>query len=331
MNSVASADVSGADVIVRADLDLAKNPDGSFESLRLQRLIPTLQDLLSRGASIRLIAHRGRPEGAVDPNLSLQEIAPLLSDALSQPVEFGGDLMTNPNPTGKAVLFENLRFHPGEEGDLADFVQALLKLGTIYVNEAFAASHRSHASIVGIPRYMPHFAGLNLLKEVTTLEGILKNPARPLVVIIGGAKIETKLPIIEYMQNVADKILVGGALLAQSVSPGEKVITASDTVGGKDIGSETIAAFKQVLEGAKTIIWNGPMGVFEDPQFASGTKAVAESMVASGAFSVIGGGDTIAALDQMGFLPRISFVSTGGGAMLEFLSGKTLPGLSALS
>ena len=151
------------------------------------------------------------------------------------------------------------------------------------------------------------------------------------MVIIGGAKIETKLPMIEYMQNIADKVLVGGAMTGQTLDTSDKVIMATDTIGGKDIGSETIAAFREALTGAKTIIWNGPVGVFEDPQFAGGTRAMAESITSSGAFSVVGGGDTIAALDQMGLLPMISFVSTGGGAMLEFLSGKILPGLAALS
>ncbi len=329
MKSVTEADVTGKIVIVRVDLDLAEKGDG-FETFRLDRGLPTLQDILTRGGELRLIAHRGRPEGKPDPALSLEPLIPLLSEKLSTEVKFGGDLAENPDPEGKVVLFENLRFHPGEEADSPDFTDQLTKLGDIYVNEAFATCHESHASIVGLPKFRPHFAGLNLTAEVANLNKVLQDPARPLVVLVGGAKIETKEPIISYMSSFADCVLVGGKLMSEGVTPSDKVVLPQDNVDGKDIGRETVAQFKEILATAKTIVWNGPMGVFEEPAYANGTTELARTVVSSSAFTVVGGGDTVTAIDELGLLDKINFVSTGGGAMLEFLAGKTLPGLAAL-
>ncbi len=329
MQPVSLADVAGKKVIVRGDLDLAQI-EGHLETFRLERMIPTLQDLISRGGQVRIIVHRGRPDGLVDPSLSTEEFVPLLSDRLGVPVSFGGDLTTNPDPSEKIVLFENLRFHTGEEANSPDFVQALVKLGEIYVNESFASSHRSHASVVSVPKYLPHFAGLNLIKEVQTLSQILQDPARPLVVIIGGAKVETKKPLIAFMGSQADEILIGGSLVNEGLQPMDKVILPLDNVEGKDIGTLSIERFKQSIASAKTIVWNGPMGMFEDPAFGNGTREIARAITSSAAFTVVGGGDSIAALGQLGLLGQVGFVSTGGGSMLEFLSGKDLPGLEAL-
>lgn len=328
MNPSSNAPVEGKKVIVRADLDLP-NGVGQVETFRLERLIPTLRDLLDRGGEVRIIAHRGRPGGVVDPALSTRDFVPLLAERLGVAVSFGGEV-GSPTFSGPVTLFENLRFNPGEEADSPEFVQSLLRLGEIYVNESFATVQDSHASIVGIPKYRPHFAGLNLLSEIENLGKILQNPARPLVVVIGGAKIETKKPLITYMQAFADKILIGGALVNEGIAPAEKLVLPVDNLEGKDIGSLTIERFKEELAAAKTIIWNGPMGIFEEAPYSSGTKAIAQAVAASSAFTVVGGGDTIVALAELGLLSRIGFVSTGGGAMLAFLAGKTLPGLEAL-
>ena len=328
MHSIAEADVNGKKVIVRADLDLAEN-NGQFETFRLQRLLPTLKSIRQQGGTIRIIAHRGRPEG-VDPNLSLAPVAALLTEQLGQEVSFGGDLLVNPNPTGEIVLFENLRFNRGEEANSTDFTDSLAQLGEIYVNESFATSHRDHASIVSLPKLLPHFAGLNLLEEIKNLSKVIESPEHPLVVIVGGIKVETKRPLLDYMQNIADYILVGSSLMKDLVATA-KIIVPSDTIGdGQDIGVATVAHFTQVISSAKMIVWNGPLGKYEDNRFAGGTKAIAQAIVATNAYSVVGGGDTIASLDEMGLISRVSFVSTGGGAMLEFLSGKKLPGIEAL-
>lgn len=329
MRSVAEAEVSGQKVIVRADLDLAEKGDG-FETFRLDRSIPTFRDILDRGGKLRLIAHRGRPNGVPDPKLSLEPLLPLVSQKLGTEVKFGGDLTENTTQDGAVILFENLRFNPGEEGNSPEFTEQLVALGQIFVNEAFDTCHRSHASVVGIPKYRPHFAGLNLIKEVATLTKIMQSPERPLVVVVGGAKIETKKPLLDFMSSFADRVLVGGKLMDEGVTPSEKVMLPTDNVDGKDIGRETITRFKEVISSAKTVVWNGPMGVFEEPAYANGTIEVARAIISGSAFSVVGGGDTVAALDELGLLEQISFVSTGGGAMLDFLAGKTLPGLEAL-
>lgn len=329
MNSVAQAHVGGQTVIVRADLDLAQR-HGQPETLRLRRLMPTLKLLLAGGARVALIGHRGRPEGRPSPNLSTKDYQPLISELLGNPVGWGGEVVAPLAVSEAVTLYENLRFNPGEEANSPDFVQALLKLGQIYVNEAFADSHRAHASIVSVPKYLPHFAGLNLVDEVAHLSRVLQTPARPLVVIIGGAKIATKKPLIEFMNNLADEILVGGALINEGITPTAKVILPVDGNQGKDIGPLTITRFQQSINSAAMIIWNGPLGMFEDPQFAVGTNTIARSVAESSAETILGGGDTIAAVDELGLLDKFSFVSTGGGAMLEFLSGRTLPGLAAL-
>lgn len=327
MNPVTEAPVNGRNVIVRADLDLAER-SGQLETFRMDRLIPTLRVLISRGANIRILAHRGRPNGIPDPALSTAQFAPLLSERLGEEVSFAEDLSTS--SSDKIILYENLRFSPGEENNSQDFVQMLLRLGEIYVNESFASSHRSHASVTSLPKYLPHFAGLNLMAEVENLTKILANPDRPLVVIVGGAKVETKRPLIDRMQVVADEILIGGSLVNEGLLPMEKVVLPLDNVEGKDIGTQTIERFKSSVEGARTIVWNGPMGIFEDPAFSAGTTAIARAVAASQAFTVVGGGETIACLNELGLLAQIKFVSTGGGAMLEFLAGKSLPGLEAL-
>lgn len=329
MKSVSDADVRGKRVIVRADLDMPTEV-GEVETFRLERLLPTLRDLISRDGYVRIIAHRGRPEGKADPALSLEEFVPIFAQKLDVEVRFGGSVTENPNSPGSVILYENLRFHPGEEANSPDFVQSLLKLGEIYVNESFATSHRTHASIVSIPRYLPHFAGINLLDEISNLNRIITEPARPLVVVIGGAKVETKRPLVEYMRSFADEILVGGSLSNEGLKPQGKVVLPVDNIDGKDIGPETVERFKKSLSQAKTIVWNGPMGVFEEHDYSQGTVAIAQAVVGSSAYTIVGGGDTIAALDQLGLLSQIKFVSTGGGAMLEFLSGKKLPGLEAL-
>lgn len=328
MNPSTAAEVSGKKVIVRADLDL---PSGTAqaETFRLERMIPTLRDLLDRGGEVRIIAHRGRPGGVADPTLSTKDFAPLLSERLGVEVSFGGNV-TEPTFSGKVTLFENLRFNPGEEANSPEFVQALLRLGELYVNESFATIHDAHASIASLPKYLPHFAGLNLMSEVENLGKIMQHPARPLIVIIGGAKIETKKPLIDYMTVFADKVLIGGALINEGIAPAEKLVLPADNLEGKDIGTLTIERFKREIAAAKTIVWNGPMGIFEEAEYSSGTKAIAQAVAASSAFTVVGGGDTIAALAELGLLERIGFVSTGGGAMLELLSGKAIPGLEAL-
>ena len=329
MQSVKEAAVSGKRVIVRCDFD---DPiiDGKLtDDTRIKSNLPTLKLLLDRNASLFLVSKLGRPQGK-DPSLSMKVVLDTISKYLDEEVTFKQDLKKE--QLGRVTLLENLRFWPEEEkGDLA-FSKKIALFGDLYVNECFATSHRNDASFIGIPKFLPGFAGLNLEKEVLELTKVLESPARPLVAIIGGAKLETKLPAIYNLAKVADKVLVGGKLMfeVERRSLPENVVVAHDDNETKDIGEKTATLFGDIIQRAAMIVWNGPMGVFEEEKYTFGTKAVAKAVVGSNAYSVVGGGDTISALNKFELLDKMSFVSTGGGAMLEFLAGKKLPGLGAL-
>lgn len=339
MRVLKEADVSGKKVILRGDLDAPlKQEAGSkkqevADDTRLKALLPTLKYLLKRKAKVLIIGHLGRPKGKSDPKLSLEPVAERLEELLGESVEFlkdiegaGGDW----SGRGVAVL-ENLRFWPGEEKNDPDSAQKLASLGDLYVNDAFAASHRKHISVVGVPRYLPAYAGLRLEEEVRELGSVLGNPARPLIFILGGAKVETKKPLVLRFAKIADKILLGGLLMfSQDLEGVPNVVFPVDAKDAYDIGPRSIKAFVEAIGEAKTIVWNGPLGKWEESKYEKGTRAIAEVLVKSGARTIVGGGDTIAALNAFGLLKKMSYVSLGGGAMLEFLAGKRLPGLVAL-
>ena len=329
MKSIEEANVSGKRVIVRCDFDVPLH-DGKIEDeSRIENVLPTLRILLEKGASLVLVSHAGRPDKP-DPSLSLKPVREILEKALNQKIDFQEKLQINPE--ARINFLENIRFWHEEEENNESFAKNLASLGQIYINESFATSHRSHASMVGIPKFLPSYAGINLLREVEELRKMLENPARPLVAIIGGAKLETKLPAIYNLAKTADKVLVGGKLMfeVKIAALPENVVVAHDDIETKDIGQNSINLFRELIDSASTIIWNGPMGVFEEDRYMKGTEEVAVSVIESKSYSVVGGGDTIAALNKLGLLDKISFVSMGGGAMLDFLAGKRLPGLEAL-
>ncbi|OGY26590.1 MAG: hypothetical protein A2Z11_00175 [Candidatus Woykebacteria bacterium RBG_16_43_9] len=330
MKSVAQAPIPGKRIIVRCDFDVPVENGKVVDASRIKNTLGTLRFLLDQEAKLVLISHIGRPKKP-DKDFSLVLVKKILEDFLEREIAFQDKLTIDRE--APINLVENLRFWPGEEENNQDFSKKLASLGDLYVNECFAASHRAHASIVGISKLLPAFAGFNLIKEIEELGKILQNPVRPLVAIIGGAKLETKLPVIYNLAKVADKVLVGGRLMFETDrrSLPENVVVAHDDVGTKDIGEGSIQIFREVIFPAKMIVWNGPMGVFEDPKYINGTRQLANSVIASGAYSVVGGGDTISALNKFGLIDKIDFVSTGGGAMLEFLAGKTLPGIEALN
>jgi len=231
----------------------------------------------------------------------------------------------------RASVLENLRFWEGEEENDPKFAQELAELGDLYVNDSFAASHRAHASIAGVPQHLPAYAGLRLAEEVKELGGVLENPERPLVFILGGAKTETKAPLVSNFAEVADSVLLGGLLMFdQSLRKITRAVFPVDAVETFDIGPETEKKFTEIVKNAKTVVWNGPMGKWEDDKYAAGTRAVAKSLAEHPGKTIVGGGDTIAALSAFGLLEKMGYVSMGGGAMLEFLAGKELPGLKAL-
>jgi len=330
MKLVKEAKISGKRIILRADLDVPLNEGKVGEDYRLRALLPTLKLILEKGADVLVIGHAGRPKGKGDPHLSLKPVAERLSRLLKKEIGFSEDIEGGRSDKG-VVMLENLRFWPGEEKNEPAFAKKLAARGGLYVNEAFAASHRAHASISGVPRILPAYAGLRLAQEVEELGGVLKNPERPLVFILGGAKTETKSPLVPPLAKIADKVLLGGRLMFdKELEEIPRVVFPVDAVGVKDIGPKSIELFTSVIKEAKTVVWNGPLGVWEDHRYERGTKAIAEELALLPGKTIVGGGDLIAALSAFGLLEKMDYPSLGGGAMLEFLAGKELPGLFAL-
>ena len=329
MKFLKDENVTEKKVIVRGDFDVPLESGQIEDATRIEKTIPTLRKLLDNKNQIFLISHVGRPAGR-DPKLSFKLILPKLEELLGEKVVFKEDF--DQSVDGRIVLFENLRFWSEEEANDLEFAKKLASFGQVYVNECFSVAHRNHASVALLPTLLTSYAGLELGKEITELQRILENPERPLVAIIGGAKLETKLPAITNLAKVADKVLVGGKLMFEignTVLP-ENVVAAVDNIDQKDIGPSSLELFKKEIEKAKMLVWNGPLGLFEETKYALGTKKIAEMVANSSAYSLVGGGDTIAALKEIGMLQKVDFVSVGGGAMLEFLEGKKLPALIAL-
>ncbi len=381
-------------VLVRADLNAPLDgPEGGdrrvSDDARIRSSVATLRHLLDAGAGVAVCSHLGRPKGQPVSDLSLAPCAARLSELLGQPVELLADC-TGPEvearvralKPGEIVMLENLRFHPEEEANDAAFADRLAAGFTKYVDDAFGAAHRAHASTDAVARRLDPCAGLLLAREVEVLGGLLDAPAAPFVAVLGGSKVSDKLPLIENLLDRADRILIGGAmcftflaalgdpvgtslhedeaaqalalrlldragkvnctlqlptdiLVADRFDAGAALqVVPSDEIPdgwmGVDIGPRTAEAYREVIMGAGTVFWNGPMGAFEIPPFADGTRAVAEAMAASPAATVAGGGDSGAALGDMGLADHLTWVSTGGGAALELMEGRMLPGVAAL-
>jgi phosphoglycerate kinase len=351
MHLLKDADVKEKRVFLRADLDVPVAGGKVDDDYRLSSVIPTIEYLLKQNAKIILAGHLGRPEG-IDESLSLEPVARWFSIKYKVAgIKYGKKGDFGGWEIGKNIfLLENLRFNAGEEKNDPEFSKQLAGLADVYVNDAFAMCHRNHASMVGITKLLPHFAGLHLEQEVEVLSGVLKNPKRPLVVIIGGKKIETKLPLVEKMHRIADYVLVGGKIAEETrilikvqhekiIGSKAALLVADLTQDNTDITQKDAENFVQIIALAKTVVWNGSMGItsseiknqkskLEDSE--KGTKMIAEGIIKSGAYSVVGGGDTVDYLNKLGILNKFSFASTGGGAMLSFLSSEKLPGLEAL-
>jgi phosphoglycerate kinase len=370
-------DLSGKRVFVRVDFNVPLKDGVIGDDARIRAALPTLEELRRRGARLLLAAHLGRPKGR-DLDLSLAPVAARLTELLGADVALAGDLDTVPD--GDVVMLENVRFEAGETKDDPELAARYAALADAYVNDAFGAAHRAHASTHAIAKLLPSAAGLLLQREVETLQGILADPRRPLVAIVGGAKVTDKIGVLEAFLGKADTILIGGAMqfpffkaqgheVAKSlceqegVEPAERVLAAAadgqlrlpvdivcgeafdastpvtdvdgvdvpDGLMGLDVGPKTAAAYAEVIKGAGTVFWNGPMGAFELAPFAAGTRAVAEAVAEAGGTTVVGGGDSAAALRQFGLEDQVTHLSTGGGASLELIEGKTLPGVEVLS
>jgi phosphoglycerate kinase len=387
--SIRDVDVQGKRVLIRVDYNVPQDEAGNItDDIRIKESTFTLDYILRREGKIILMSHLGRPKGKVADEFRLTPVAKRLSELLDRPVKklddcIGPDVekAVSEMKPGDIILLENLRFYKEEEKNDPEFAKKLARLGDIFVNDAFGTSHRAHASTEGVTHYLPSVAGFLVEKEIQYFERINRSPDKPFVLVLGGAKVSDKIPMIENMLQKVDTILIGGAmaytflkqdgvdigssLFEKDVADTAKVILEkarekgvelllpidhvvcdnidspqnikiTDGAGieqgfmGVDIGPKTIALYVEKLKKAKTIVWNGPMGVFEKAPFATGTKSMAEAIADSSAVSVVGGGDSAAAAQKFGVQDRISHISTGGGASLEYLEGKVLPGIAAL-
>lgn len=302
------------------------------DETRLENCVPTAKTLLSMGAGVVIIGHLGRPDGKIVADFSLKPVAESLAKLLGESIAFCPTIGEAKNSTAEISMLENLRFWPGEENNDENFAKDLATLGDFFINNDFAASHRVHASIVGLPRLLPSAFGEQFLKEMAVLGPLRGNPVRPAIVVLGGVKAD-KAEIGKRLLGWADYLLVGGRLMNEDWSgvPQEQLVLGRLTETGKDITMESVSEFKKVIAQAKTIVWAGPVGMYEEEGSMAGTKLIAEAIFESKAFVVIGGGDTEAALTKLGFDKKANFVSSGGGAMLEFLASGTLVGIEVVS
>ncbi|MFP4010778.1 MAG: phosphoglycerate kinase [Spirochaetaceae bacterium] len=390
VRTIRDADLSNKKVIARVDFNVPVKDGTVTDDSRIRGALPTIEYVLEQqGARLILMSHLGRPKGKRDDSLSLAPVAERLSQLLGKQVQMAPDCvgeqvekMVAELAPGEVLLLENLRFHKEETDNDQDFAGALARLADIYVNDAFGTAHRAHASTEGITRYLPGFAGFLIEKEVTFFEPVVKSPQQPFVAIIGGAKVSTKISVLETLLPNCSTLVIGGGmaytfLKVQGHEVGKSLVeedyleTAEELIGkakdagvdivlpvdhvvagefsetakpesvdgadipadklGMDIGPRTVEKIAQIISNAKTVLWNGPMGVFEFDAFAQGTLEIAKKVASSAATTIVGGGDSVAAVNKFGLADRIDHVSTGGGASLEYLEGKSLPGIAALS
>ena len=388
--TVKDIDVSGKKVLLRCDFNVPqdKTTGAITDDKRIRAALPTIQYLLDQGAAVIACSHLGKPKGEVKPELSLKPVSVRLSELLGKPVIMAGDVV-GPDAKAKAaalkpgeiMLLENTRFEPGETKNDPELAKEMASMAEIYVSDAFGAVHRAHASTAGVAAYLPAVSGFLIQKELEVMGGALANPKRPLVAILGGSKVSSKIGVINNLLNIADTIIIGGGMAytfsaAQGGKVGDSLLEADwesyanemvekarekgvklllpvDTVcadafapdaksqvvkageipdgwQGLDIGPETMKLYCGAVADAGTVIWNGPMGVFEFPKFAKGTEAVAAAMAECKGITVVGGGDSASAIEKMGYADKVTHVSTGGGASLEFMEGKELPGVACL-
>lgn len=388
LRTIFGANITGKTVLVRVDFNVPLDGETIRDDTRIVAALPTIQALLDANNAVILVSHLGRPKGKVDPKYSLKPVADHLATLVNIPVEFASDVV-GPDAQAKAsalqagsiLLLENVRYEPGEEKNDPELAKSLAGLAEVYVNDAFGAAHRAHASTVGVATCLPSYAGLLMAAEVEALSKLVESPRDGFVAIIGGAKVSDKIGVLENLTPKVETLIIGGGmantfLLAAGLqlgtslveegavgqaraiqeaarSAGATVLLPSDVVVAEsidaargdvvpvenvpsdkaiyDIGPSSIDAFTEVIKDAKTIFWNGPMGVFEKEPFAAGTNAIARAVADSGAYSLVGGGDSVAAINAAGLEDKISHISTGGGASIEFVEGRELPGITALT
>ncbi len=388
IRSLEDSDLAGKRVLIRADFNVPLEGVTITDDARIVETLPTIQYLLKHNAKLILVSHLGRPKGGFASEFSLLPVAKRLEELLGQPVKLAPDCkgsvveqLVNDMKNREVLLLENVRFYPEEEKNEPQFAKALASLADIYVNDAFGAAHRAHASTEGVTHYLPAYAGLLIEKELTYFGKVLSDPKRPFVAIIGGAKVSSKIDVLKNLLSHVNTLLIGGGMSytffkALGYSVGDSLLEAShidtakeimalaeergvqlllpddivvatdyspdaqsktvdrdaipDHWQGLDVGQKTIDRYKKVIQGAGTVIWNGPLGVFEMEQFSTGTFEIARALADAKAITIVGGGDSAAAIKKVGLLDKFDHISTGGGASLELLEGKVLPGIDAL-
>ncbi len=387
--TIKDVDVKGRRILLRCDFNVPLDKLGNIaDTKRIDESLDTINYLIDNDAKIILCSHMGKPKGKFDKKLSLAPVAAYLSKVLKKDVKLAKDIVgsdaietANSLNPGELCLLENLRFEPGEEENNDEFSQKLASLAQLYVNDAFGTCHRAHASTVGVTRYLPSACGFLIEKEINAINKIVDNPRRPLIAILGGAKVSDKINVIDYLLEKVDTIIIGGGMsytfmnalgyaVGNSICESDKISFAKDMMAkakendvrfvlpldveaadrynsdashktmdadkipegwmGLDIGPKTIKLFSEVISDAGTVIWNGPMGVFEWKNYEKGTFEIAKALSMSNAISIVGGGDSAAAIEKFGFSDKMTHISTGGGAFLKFLEGKELPGLEAI-
>lgn len=353
MKSIKDFDVKNKRVLVRCDFNIPLDDEGNIlNDFRIKESLPTIKYLSENGAKIILMSHLGDPEGKVTERYRLDGVHEKLIILLNQNVGLGEkpigvlktddcigeeirELTENIN-SGEVLLLENLRFHKEEEENDEKFAKELAKLGDIYINDAFGVCHRKHASVSKITKSLPHGAGFLLEKEILVLKEFLKHPQKPVISIIGGKKVETKAKLIDKLSDISDFVLLGGPIKGEiyekhiKLKHSKKIVEALEDPAEKDLFEDTIKLFEEKIQIAKTIFWNGPLGQTEDKNYQEGTKKIIQAIIKSGAFSIVGGGETVEFIQELGLGEKFNHLSTGGGAMLSFLSGEKLPGLEAL-
>ena len=394
LSSLSAVDLRSKRVMVRVDFNVPLNDQGEItDDTRIRAALPTVKDLVAKGSRVVLVAHFGRPKGQINEGMRLTPVAKRLSELLGQEVVktescIGSDAESKVSgmSDGDVLLLENVRFYPEEEKNDTTFAQRLASLADVYVNDAFGAAHRAHASTEGVTKFLkPSVAGYLMEKELQYLQGAIENPKRPLAAIVGGSKVSSKIGVLESLIDKCDKVLIGGGMIftfykarglsvgkslveedklqlakeleAKAKSKGVQLLLPTDVVlanefapdaniqvqsidsipdgwMGLDIGPDSVESFQNALDDCQTVIWNGPMGVFEFERFANGTNSIATKLAElsqKGCCTIIGGGDSVAAVEKAGLADQMSHISTGGGASLELLEGKVLPGVSALN
>lgn len=389
LNTIRDADLTGKRVLIRVDFNVPLKDGIVKDDTRIRAAVPTIEYILSqKGTSVVVMSHFGRPKGQKNPEFSMAPIGKRFQEIIGRPVRVASDVIGDAVAAevaalreGEILLLENVRFYPEEEKNGTEFAKALASLGDVYVNDAFGTAHRAHASTEGVAHFLPAYAGFLIEKEVKFMAPLLENPAHPFVAIIGGAKVSSKIGVLQSLLRTCDTMVIGGGmaytfLKVQGYSVGKSLVEADyiDTAKafleaaaaknvkvilpvdhvvaasfaedaapelisspdipedrmGMDVGPETIALIKEALASAATVVWNGPLGVFEFDSFAKGTLEIARSVAECSGITVVGGGDSVAAVNKFGLADRLSHVSTGGGASLEFLQGLPLPGIVAL-